>query len=144
MQNIYSGSICTRGVQYVYKATKISPRAIRLILFMSCTSCAKNCTTISFRQWRRIKDHLLFTIEDLSSLKANYEGTADLVFRTKFVKYHVLLQKVLYMPSWTVNLISVSKATSCGYRTKLGVDYCEIYKVGNGEVALKLKRTGHS
>lgn len=48
------------------------------------------------------------------------------------------------MPSSTVNPILLGKTTACGYQKKLGGDYCEIVKVGNGEVALKLNLTAQS
>lgn len=48
------------------------------------------------------------------------------------------------MPLSKFNLISVFKATVCGYQTTFGGEYCEIYNVGKGEMPLMMKRTGNN
>lgn len=78
------------------------------------------------------------SIEDGSTLIANFEEYVDLGFGTTYGKYRLQLRK-FYLPSSSVSLISVFQATMSGYGTKFEGDDCTIYKVGSDSIALKLE-----
>lgn len=77
---------------------------------------------------------------DGSVLGAAYDGIVDLVLNTDCWEFRTALGIVLYMPTASGDLTSVSQAVERSFGTKFEGNDCTMYKVGRNTVTLKLKR----
>lgn len=81
------------------------------------------------------------TFEEDHMLHTAYKSHINLVFRTEFARYPLKIQRVLFIPTASVNLILVFHSAERGYSTKFMLEKCFIYEIGSDDVALSLKRT---
>lgn len=105
------------------------------------TSVVTVICSLCLRKWTR---QLQLLSETAPPSMRILKGTVERVFSTDFGRYPVKLQNVLYMPTSRVNLISVCKTRAYGYKTIFNGNNCEMRRVENGTLALKLKHSGYS